>query len=135
MYLVDTNVWLESLLEQERSKEAIGFLRGIPAEDMLMTDFSLHSVALVLTRLGKFDGLLKFVQDALVDGAVRIVRLSSREMTNVVETMQRFRLDFDDAYQYVAASKHGLTLVSFDADFDRTEQGRKTPGQVLSALG
>jgi hypothetical protein len=44
---------------------------------------------------------------------------------------KRFRLDFDDAYQYVAAEKHDLTLVSFDADFDRTDRGRKTPVDVL----
>lgn len=44
---------------------------------------------------------------------------------------ERFRLDFDDAYQYVAAEKHNLTLVSLDADFDRTERGRKTPTQIL----
>jgi len=36
-----------------------------------------------------------------------------------------------DAYQYVAAGKHNLTLVSLDADFDRTERGRKTPAEVL----
>ena len=45
--------------------------------------------------------------------------------------MYQFRLDFDDAYQYVAAEKYGLTLVSFDADFDRTKPGRKTPDEVL----
>ena len=43
-------------------------------------------------------------------------------------------LDFDDAYQYVAAETHNLTLVSFDADFDRTERGRKTPADVLKEL-
>jgi len=48
-------------------------------------------------------------------------------------TMQKWRmkLDFDDAYQYVAAEKHNLTLVSFDADFDRTDRGRKTPAELL----
>ena len=44
--------------------------------------------------------------------------------------MQRFNLDFDDAYQYVAAEKFNLEIVSFDSDFDRTERGRKTPDQV-----
>jgi len=45
--------------------------------------------------------------------------------------MQRFHLDFDDAYQYVAAEKYDLTLVSFDADFDRTPRGRRTPGEMI----
>lgn len=39
-----------------------------------------------------------------------------------------------DAYQYTAAEKYGLTLVSLDGDFDRTERGRKTPAEVLESL-
>ena len=45
--------------------------------------------------------------------------------------MQGFGLDFDDAYQYTATEKYGLTIVSFDSDFDRTERGRRTPGEML----
>ena len=43
------------------------------------------------------------------------------------QVSRRFGLGFDDAYQYVAAERCGLTIVSFDRDFDRTERGRKTP--------
>ena len=53
------------------------------------------------------------------------------DMEAIVDVAQKFSLDFDDAYQYVATQKHGLTIVSFDADFDRTEQGRKTPADIL----
>ena len=45
--------------------------------------------------------------------------------------MDRFRLDSDDVYQYVAAEIEDATIVSFDKDFDKTEQGRLTPMQVL----
>jgi hypothetical protein len=34
----------------------------------------------------------------------------------------------------VAAEKHKPALVSLDADFDRTERGRKTPADVLNEL-
>jgi hypothetical protein len=30
--------------------------------------------------------------------------------------------------------KYGLTIVSFDADFGRTERGRKAPAQVLEEV-
>jgi len=36
-------------------------------------------------------------------------------------------LDFDDSYQYAVAQKYSLEIISFDADFDRTEKGRKIP--------
>jgi len=45
--------------------------------------------------------------------------------------IEHFNLDFDDAYQYAIAEKYDLTIVSFDRDFDRTERGRKTPGEVV----
>ena len=45
--------------------------------------------------------------------------------------MGEFNLDFDDAYQYVAAEKNDSIIVSLDTDFDRTERGRKTPWEVL----
>ncbi|MFA6372325.1 MAG: hypothetical protein WCW68_06850 [Methanothrix sp.] len=45
--------------------------------------------------------------------------------------MKSFHLDFDDAYQYVAAERNDLVLVSFDADFDKTDMGRKTPADIL----
>lgn len=40
---------------------------------------------------------------------------------------KRFHLDFDDSYQYAVAQKYGLQIMSFDADFDRTEKGHKIP--------
>ena len=39
-------------------------------------------------------------------------------MARVEEVSTAFRLDFDDAYQYTAAQKYNLTLLSFDTDFD-----------------
>lgn len=43
-------------------------------------------------------------------------------------------LDLDDAYQYGAALRYQLTLVSMDAHFDRTPLGRKTPAEVVALL-
>ncbi|MEM3484217.1 MAG: PIN domain-containing protein [Candidatus Methanomethyliaceae archaeon] len=130
MYLIDTNVWLERLLDQERSEEVGHFLARVPSERLFITDFTLHSIGVVLSRLNRNDALLRFVRDAFVEGAVSLIHLAPEAMELIVEAMQRFKLDFDDAYQYVAAEQYRLTIVSFDADFDRTERGRKTPDKV-----
>jgi len=47
-----------------------------------------------------------------------------------VHAIEQFGFDFDDAYQYSAAEKYNLTIVSFDSDFDRTPRGRKTPAEI-----
>ena len=134
MYLVDTNVWLERLLDQERSEEVGQFLDRTPTELISLTEFAFYTIGITLTREGKKDLLLKFARDTIGDLTVLLVRLGPEDIERVVAAIERFNLDFDDAYQYVAAEKHNLTLVSFDADFDRTERGRKTPADVLKGL-
>lgn len=133
MFLVDTNIWLERLLEQVRSEEVGQFLEQIPSDQLLITDFSFHSIGVILNRLCRQEDFLRFVQDVLIDGAVQLVSLQPTEMQRLVAIMNTYQLDFDDAYQYVASEKYDVVLVSFDSDFDATECGRKTPVEVLEA--
>ncbi len=51
--------------------------------------------------------------------------------TVTIHAISPVNLDFDDSCQYALVSKHNLTLVSFDTDFDKTERGRKTPADFL----
>jgi hypothetical protein len=88
----------------------------------------------ILSKLNQTDALLRFVQDIFVDGSVDLIRVEPEETQHLIDTMRRFQLDFDDAYQYVAAEKYDLVVVSFDTDFDRTERKRKTPAEVLAGL-
>jgi len=39
VYLVDTNVWLERLLEQERTEEVKRFLDSVSSDQLSITDF------------------------------------------------------------------------------------------------
>ncbi|MFH1633930.1 MAG: PIN domain-containing protein [Chloroflexota bacterium] len=133
MYLIDTNVWLERLLEQERYEEVGKFLDRLPSDRLFITDFAFHSIGVILCRLDQRDVLLRFVRDTFVDGSVTLLHLAPDSTQRLVDMMAQFNLDFDDAYQYTAAERYNLTLVSFDHDFDRTERGRKTPAEVLAA--
>ena len=68
MYLVDTNIWLERLLDQDRSAEVGQFLAQTPTDRLLMSDFTLHSIGVVLARLDRRSVLLQFVDDVFVEG-------------------------------------------------------------------
>jgi len=133
MYLLDTNIWLERMLDQARSEEVGQLLDQVPSDRLYMTDFSLHSIGVILHRLNRQEGFLHFVQDVLADGAVGLMSLEPEDMAHLVAVVDRFGLDFDDAYQYVAAEKYGVALVSFDGDFDRTDRGRITPEKIVEA--
>lgn len=132
MYLMDTNVWLERLLDQERSAEVGRFLVQTPPHRLLMSDFTLHSIGLILTRLGQRSVLLQFVNDVLLQGGVALVTVPPEAMQRLVVVMEQFDLDFDDAYQYVAAERSSAVMISFDRDFDRTDLGRRTPAAILA---
>jgi predicted nucleic acid-binding protein len=131
MYLVDTNVWLERLLDQDRSVEVQRFLDAVPSDKLFITDFTFHSVGLVLCRLDEHEAFLRFSQDLFVDGNVGLIHIPGKETDQLVSVMKQFDLDFDDAYQYLAAEGRDLILVSFDGDFDRTRRGRKTPSAAI----
>ncbi len=133
MFLVDTNVWLERLLDRAQAAEVGEFLARIPSDELLITDFTLHSIGIILARFGRRDALLQFVRDVLIDGSVVLATVEPAAMLRLVEAMGRFGLDFDDAYQYLAAEQHDAVIVSFDADFDQTERGRLTPAAALNA--
>ena len=86
----------------------------------------------MLTRFRKEAALLKFVGDVFIDGAVTLVSDTPEETGSLIDAISKFNLDFDDAYQYVVAEKQGLVIVSFDADFNRTARGEKTPAEILA---
>ena len=131
MYLVDSNIWLERLLEQERSDEVGRFLDYITSDRLFITDFAFHSIAVIMDRLKRMNTFLKFVQDVFIDGSVSLIHLTPDDSHFIKDIMNHYNMDFDDAYQYFAAKKYDLTIISFDSDFDRTDLGRRCPEEVI----
>lgn len=134
MYLLDTNIWLERLLGQAKSDEVGRFLDRVPSDQLFLTDFAFHSICVILIRLKKQRALQDFVRDLLIDGSVSLVMLNPEKTDELLRTMKKFKLDFDDAYQYLAAKDNKLVLVSFDNGFLRTPLGRKTPAEILKRM-
>ena len=131
--LIDTNIFLEVLLEQARAEEARSLLAAVESHEFFISDFSLHSIGLLLFRRGQFDVLKEFLDDVIHGAHTVVISLAVPDMESVIESARSLRLDFDDAYQYVLAEKHNLIVVSFDSDFDRTARGRKTPADIIGA--
>jgi hypothetical protein len=134
MYLLDTNIWLERLLNQAKAQDVKQLLDGVDASELAISDFSLHSVCVILGRSHKLGLLDQFTNDLFVHARVALLALSGAEIQQVTNAMRVQRLDFDDAYQYVVSKREQLTLVSFDTDFDATDLPRQTPAQVVAAL-
>jgi uncharacterized protein len=114
MYLIDTNIFLEILLSQEQSKKCKKELSE-KIDTLHISDFSLHSIGVILFRYNNELIFNKFIADVLP--IVDILTLSKKGYEKIAEVKQNFGLDFDDAYQYMIASENGLTIVTMDKDF------------------
>ena len=130
MYLADTNIFLEALLDQARTAEVQSLLQSVDLDTIFMTDFSLYSIGIALFRLKKFALFSSFLEDIVVDG-VDVLSLDPEDLKTLDQSSQKFNLDFDDAYQYAVAEEYDLQLISFDKDFDQTDRERKEPVEVL----
>src|SRR5438128_10165240 len=120
MYLVDTNIWLEHLLNQSKAREASQFITGVDTSQLFLSDFSFHSICVILGRANRTAALDQFVRDLFINGQVSLRTIPAADTQTITAAMQAQRLDFDDAYQYVLSRRDSLTLISFDTHFDRT---------------
>jgi predicted nucleic acid-binding protein len=123
-------VFLELLLAQNQSDQARKVFENAASHSLHISDYSLHSIGLLLLRRQQADVFRLFLSDVFSKAGVVMLALLPADMDAVVDASLSFKLDFDNAYQLTVADKHHLTIVSFDADFDRTPHGRKSPAQL-----
>ena len=116
MFLVDTNIFLEILLTQDKKAICKKFLDK-NVGNLHITDFSLHSIGVILFRYDKEVVFHKFVGDVLPN--TKLLSLPVRLYGEIVDIRKKLNLDFDDAYQYSVARYYGLKVVTMDRDFKR----------------
>ncbi|MBU1627216.1 PIN domain-containing protein [bacterium] len=113
-YLIDTNLFLEIFLEQDKKEDCIRFLDNNFGE-FGITDFTLHSIGVILFKFGKEDLFLKFTKDLL--NRTKILSLPTDQYSELIKVRKNMNLDFDDTYQYSVAKNYGLEIVTMDKDF------------------
>ncbi len=118
-FLVDTNVWLERLLEQDEADIVDDFLKVIPSDYLSVSDFSLHSIGVILHRLDKLDIFTKFIDDLFSFGSVSCLQSEPIDNFAIINIIKEKQLDYDDAYQEMISHKFDLQIVTFDRDFKK----------------
>ena len=129
MYLLDTNIFLEVLLNREYSKVIRDLLNRDTPTAFFVSDFSVYSLGIFLMHRNLPDQFGMFIDDLEIRD-IRTVSISNTELKQIPQWCKRYDLDFDDAYQYAVADSYRLTLVSLDHDFDRIPKGRIHPKDV-----
>ena len=112
--LIDTNIFLEILLEQALHELCKQFITD-NLVDLCISDFTLHSIAVVTFRKNKASLFTQFTQDMLPH--LDVLTLPKGEYAQMNTVAQSLKLDFDDAYQYSIAKCYNLQLITLDKDF------------------
>jgi hypothetical protein len=75
VYLLDTNIILEVLLNQEQSDKVAQFFSQAPTARLHLSEFSLYSLGVILLRLKRHEAFAQAVEDLLLSGACGLIRL------------------------------------------------------------
>lgn len=119
LYFIDTNIFLEVELKQERSEESKEFLRKVLNGDIqaFTSDFNLDSVAIVMnTKKCKPQDIINFLLKIMSYEGLTIYSLNMLDRLVAAKYMRDYKLTFDDAVTYFVTRSLGIKeLVSFDS--------------------
>lgn len=117
-FLVDTNIFLEILLSQDNKEHCKMFLNN-NIGTLNITDFSFHSIGVILFKYAKEDIFQKFIEDVMPN--IQLISLPIKSYMDAINAKRNLNLDFDDAYQYSTAKYYELTVATMDKDFKKIE--------------
>lgn len=83
-YLVDSNIFLEILLEQEKKDEARELLARIDVYDFFVTDFTLHSIGVRMFKEKRFEKFWLFIKEMVVDAGTIVVVLHNEDTKQII---------------------------------------------------
>jgi len=118
-YLIDTNVFLEILLDQEKKEICKTYLNN-KFGNMAISDFSLHSIGVILFRINRYELYNSFVNDVIPQ--IEVPSLKKNSYSQISNISKQFNLDFDDAYQVAVAGNHNLKMATMDKDFEKVKE-------------
>ena len=133
MYLIDTNIFLEILLAQEKKDECIALFKEIENDNIsaAVTKFSIHSIEVIMGNYRLTDELRIFLESLSELKSLHIYTTNISDEINAIDEME-LGLDFDDALQVSAARALNAELISFDKHFNNLEGiQRLNPSDVV----
>jgi predicted nucleic acid-binding protein len=130
MLLVDTNIFLEVLLLQDKKDQCENFLNQLKKGRKIgvITDFSIHSIIVIMNSLDRLKELRTFLLSLTAYKGLKVYRTSFTDEINAVDIALTQKLDMDDALQYSTARALKVeAIISFDRHFNNLDIPRKEP--------
>ena len=121
-YFIDSNVFLELELDQERADECEVFLNkvGRGLVRAVITGFHIDGILIIMENYGKSsDDLKTFLSSLLGYKGLEVYLLSLIDRISATKWMNEFNLDLDDAIAYHVMKRFNIDkIVSYDKHFD-----------------
>lgn len=126
MLFLDTNIFLESMLNQKQAKAGNTLLKQLekPPTRAWIVNFQVYSIILILQQKTKKLETVKTFLSALASyEGIQIFEPKIKTMFTACNFQTRFKLDFDDALVLASMDALGMQIiVSFDKHFRRLPQ-------------
>jgi predicted nucleic acid-binding protein len=94
MFLIDTNIFFEVMLGQEKSVEVKDFFNRADLSSLFLTDFSLFSIGIIYFRERNPGPFIKLVNEDIGTSGLRIASLDLPEYPNIARYANEYHLDF-----------------------------------------
>ena len=137
MYLVDTNIFLEVLLQGPRKDECRGFLNLLKdgKKGGVITDFAVHSIIVIMGNQNKFKELKIFLSSLTAYKGLHVYNTSLADEIFATEIATEQKMDMDDAIQYsIAQAIKAEAIMSFDKHFNNLKIPRMEPQQTQKPI-
>lgn len=134
MILIDTNIFLEYLLAQEKAEECFKAIETIIDTDInaVISSFSLHSIEVIMLRSGLSNKLREFLGVISEIQYIKVYNTTPEEDIEILDLMKVSKLDFDDTIQLYIAKKLNALLLTLDRHFDNiTEVKVIKPWEII----
>lgn len=117
--LLDTNVFLEFLLDQEDAEACDKVIDALSRGRFLgyLTHYALHALETILNRQKRDHELISFLKHLIDLETLTIYSTRPEEELAIAELLLDLPLDFDDALQYYVAKTLSVPIVTLDQDF------------------
>ena len=132
MYLIDTNIFLEFLLGQNRKDECVALFNKVISGILKanVSRFSIYSIEIALSRNRKTDALKNFLAILRNSRGLKLLYTDYRDDEQIIELMKVYKLDFDDALHCYLCNIYNLKIISYDKHFDKTPIKRLEPSEI-----
>ncbi len=121
-YLLDTNIFIEILLKQDKSEYCKKFITENNG-DICISDFALHSIGVILFKNELFDVFNIFLKNFI--SGLYVLTINKENYYNISKLADKHNLDFDDSYQLTVvsvAAEFKLIFIALDSDFNKLKK-------------